>query len=415
MSQSNPYTMKYVFAILAFMLSSASAFGVRYTKIKIDRKDFLETITIETQLNLMFAVVDFEGEKYKFLIDTGAPFSISPKLAAKAGFKLKGKDTMRSSNSKRGVQQWGVVKKIKIGNVGFSNITAFVIDFRKSEVLACLDFDGIIGSNLMNTCIWQFDHDAQKVSFTDRIFKLEHVTGAPRKIKKVGKQKAPYVVCQVNKADESYVLFDTGSGDFFDLKYAHYYNAKKAGRADENIKVVTGRGLGASGIYGAIDTTKFMVKLPKLVIAGEEMSDVVSDMTITSKSKVGIRFAKGRVLTFDFPSDQFYIHNLPGSHVEHEFNSFGFNVFPKKEGAIIGAIWENSEAQRLQLPKYAKILKINNLDFNTQNDNCKLTFGSAQILRTVNTVDLTIDDDGVEKKVRLEKKDLFQKPAHHEN
>lgn len=406
------YFFTLLFTVCCLNIGSA---GAKYYKTKIDQKNFIETISIETQLNLMFTMVEIDGKKYKFLIDTGAPFAISPELAAKIDFKLRGNDTMRSSNSKRGVQQWGVVKKVKIGNIGFSRITTFVIDFRKSDVLACLDFDGIIGSNLMNTCIWQFRHDEKKAIFTDDISRLKDRSVTPQKIKQVGRQKAPYVVCKVNKGDNTYVLFDTGSGDFFDLKYSIYNNAKKAGKLDPEIEVVTGRGLGASGIYGAIDTTKFMVKLPKLVIAGEEIERVVTDMSITSKSKVGIRFAKGRVLTFDFPNQQLYIHNLPNQNIERQFKNFGFSLYPDKEGTIVGSIWHGSSAEEMAVPKYAKVLSLNKLDFISQKDKCKLTFGASEILRDTDTIDLKVLVEGEEKDFKLTKRDLFETSIDNEH
>lgn len=403
--------------IILFILSSfqVGLGGTKYVKTKIDKKNFVETISVETRLNLMFTEVEIEGQKYRFLIDTGAPFSISPELAEKINFNLRGTDTMRSSNSKRGVHKWGIVKNIKIGSVGFSRITAFVIDFRKSKVLACLDFDGIIGSNLMNTCIWQFHHDERKVIFSDMLSKLSYTSSSPQGIRKVGKQKAPYVVCKVNNGSETSVLFDTGSGDFFDLKYSTYYSAKKAGKVDENIEVVTGRGLGSSGIYGAVDTTKFMIKLPKLTIAGEEMEGVVTDMSITSKTKVGIRFAKGRILTFDFPESQLYIHELPSKNVEKEFKTFGFGLHPKKDVIIIGSIWEESSAEEYNLPKYAEVIKLDNMNFTQQEDNCKLTFGSSEIMRDKDIVNITVEIDGNQKEFKLEKRDLFQQIKADEN
>lgn len=406
-----------IIIITLILLSSVqvSSGRTKYVKTRIDKEDFVETISIETQLNLMFAEVEIEGHKYKFLIDTGAPFSISPELAEKINFRLRGTDTMRSSNSKRGVQKWGIVKNIKIGSVGFSHITAFVIDFKKSEVLACLNFDGIIGSNLMNTCIWQIHHDEKKVIFTDMFSKLDYTSSSPQAIKRVGKQQAPYVVCKVNNGPETPVLFDTGSGDFFDLKYATYYNAKKAGKVNENIEIITGRGLGSSGIYGAVDTTKFMIKLPKLIIAGEQMEEVITDMSITSKTKIGIRFAKGRILTFDFPKNQLYIHALPSKHIEREFNTFGFVLFPQKEATIIGSIWEESSAAESELPKYAQVIKLNHLDFTTQTDNCELTFESGQILKETDFVDITVEVEGKKKEFRLEKRDLFHLVKEDEN
>ena len=214
-------------------------------------------------------------------------------------------------------------------------------------------------------------------------------------------------MCKVNQGNSAYLLFDTGSVDFFDLKYRSYYDAKKAGTLDENIEVVTARGFGASGIYGAKDTTKFMVKLPKLKIAGYEMENVVADMSITSKSKVGIRFAKGRVLTFNFPKDELYIHDLANANIEKSFDSFGFDLFPKENSTIVGAIWENSDAEEEELPKYSKVIKMNNVVLDP-NDNCQRIFNAIDIVRKEKVIDLTVKDENEEKSYKLEKRDLFK-------
>ncbi|MEL7004670.1 MAG: hypothetical protein AAFN93_18325, partial [Bacteroidota bacterium] len=60
-----------------------------------------------------------------------------------------------------------------------------------------------------------------------------------------------------------------------------------------------------------------------------------------------------------------------------------------------------------KLPKYAPVVRLNELDFTTQQDNCVLTFGSSRILREEDVINVTVDVDGKEREYKLEKRNLF--------
>lgn len=314
---------------------------------------FTRTIDIRIEQNLMFTDVTIYGEVYNFLIDTGAPFVLSPELAKKLRFKTSQTMVLGSSNAKNGVGRVGVMKRdVEVGGLKFSNFKAMVLDYNSNtQVIRCLGFDGIIGANFMNGAIWQIDYDNQKITITNRLKQLPGMDKAwSVKMEKRGFNKSPYIPVKVNRGDFANVLFDTGFSGFFDLSYISYYNALKANMLDERIKVLEGRGVMSEGAFGAVDTTGYYMQVPQLIIGKEKVLEPEFHMGHTSKAKVGAEYLKGRLVTLDFPRKRFYVSEKEDKYIPLEKRSFLFSALLDQGMMKVSSVYgELQQTQELKI------------------------------------------------------------------
>ncbi|MEO1053008.1 MAG: aspartyl protease family protein [Bacteroidota bacterium] len=383
-------------ALLSFLMKGKEAY-------------FMRTIPIETQSNLMFTTVTIKGKDYRFLIDTGAPFTLSKELAKEIDFKVRRVSNMGSVNSQRGKAYWGKLKKLEIGELTFSNVNTAVIDYNKVTLLKCFDFDGIIGSNLMGAAAWQIDHDAKVIRITNRVDSLPDIGKSQvLPMKKLSSIKKPGIQVKVNKGNTAFVLFDTGSGDFFDLPYASLLKSEREGVLDSRIKYVTARGLGNVGAFGAEDTTGYMVKVPEFSVGKEKMENVVFDMSHDDKAKLGVQYLKGRVVTFDFPGNRIFVAQKAKPHVPHDFSTFGFSIFPHQNKITARPIYEGSMAQAAGLEIGDQIVSINGKEFQPD-DLCNSLWSLVKALNKSDEASLkVIKSDGNQATVTVSKSYLLK-------
>ena len=154
--------------ILGFMLLIINACSLEWSEAiqrgKVSQLAFRDTVNIDINNGLIFLPVSIQGKSYRFLFDTGAPFSISEKLQREFKFKSISKGNIRDSDNNRIQVNWVHVDSLKISDISFLDQLAFVGDFEANPILKCLNIDGIIGSNLMRHCNWTIDQERNTIS-----------------------------------------------------------------------------------------------------------------------------------------------------------------------------------------------------------------------------------------------------------
>jgi len=134
----------------------------------VAQEQFTESVPIELSIGLIIVPVEINGQSYRFLFDTGAPFSISEKLQQQLQFKRVSKGHIRDSENNRKAVDFVSVDEVKIGEIAFNDLTAFVGDFDSNPALSCMKLDGIIGGNLMRHCNWLIDYHDKVLGLSDR-------------------------------------------------------------------------------------------------------------------------------------------------------------------------------------------------------------------------------------------------------
>lgn len=95
----------------------------------VDKENFNTTIDINISNKLIIVPVKINSKTYQFLLDTGAPLSISKELQNEFNFKTVSKGSLKDSDNSRISVDYVGIPKINLGDVGFANQVAFVWRF----------------------------------------------------------------------------------------------------------------------------------------------------------------------------------------------------------------------------------------------------------------------------------------------
>lgn len=122
------------------------------TQGKVESKNYYEEIPFEYYNGEIIIEVEISAKKYHFVFDTGADLTqIDDDLLHQIAYKSnKVTNTITDANNTKKKSEYITVENIQIGTINFAQTGAFVADLSHfSEMFGCLEFDGIIGSNLM--------------------------------------------------------------------------------------------------------------------------------------------------------------------------------------------------------------------------------------------------------------------------
>ncbi len=112
-------------------------------------------ITIER--NLIIVPVEIDGKSYRFLFDSGAPLVVSKELSESLGMKVLKRSNVRDSQGKINKQNYVRIESLSMGGEEFQGFTAIEADLRFSPLLRCMNFDGVLGANLMQYRYWEIN------------------------------------------------------------------------------------------------------------------------------------------------------------------------------------------------------------------------------------------------------------------
>lgn len=314
--------------------------------------DYTTTIPVRIVQGLMFADVVIDGETFNFLIDTGAPFVLSPEVADRLDFDQKSSTSIGSSNNRRGTGRIGTIPhKVELGGLKFSGFQVLVVDYNaNTELIRCLDFDGILGANFMEGSIWHFNYDEQKVLITNELKNVPRIRDTWRtKMREEGFGNSPHIPAGVNNGKKGYILFDTGYSGFFDLPYRSYYKAVRAGKPLKGFKKLKGFGTMSEGVFGAEDTTGYYLQTPTITIGKEVIKQPTFEMSHSDDTKVGVFYMKGRLVTFDFKDEKFYVYEKEApfysTNISEYMLTFALDNGTIRIGTLYGSLLDEGELQ----------------------------------------------------------------------
>lgn len=357
--------MKVVFYILIIILIQGCSLS--WTKAiqhgSVDNHNVNEAVDIEVEQNLIIIPVIINGREYRFILDTGAPFSISKEIQESVGFDIISTGSIIDSDNNRQRIEWAKVDSIYIGNVLFKNQTAFIADFEANPVLNCLGIDGIVGSNLMRQCNWIIDQELKALSIfdisenikPDKSIAIPFSTDHQYNIF-INIDIGPYVVKNV--------LVDYGSNGSIALSDEIFSTI-----ANKDIFPVRyiEKGTKQSGIIGA--PTKF----ERIITCSDSVSldnlDLKSVLFKTGETvSIGNRLLSRFKVVLDWSNKYIYLSDY------NEVPNTGFAGFRLgysfENGYYIQAVTEGSSAYKAGVRQNMKVLKLDSLDFVNGHDLC---------------------------------------------
>jgi predicted aspartyl protease len=277
-----PSTFKLTFAQTNY---SANLGGTNST-------NYFITVPYETINNLIIIETIIEGDKYRFLFDTGAVTMISNKLYRKLELPVLHKIPIYDYNEIVDTNKVVSLSHIVIGDIVFSDIPAVVNSDDSSIVYNCLEIDGIIGSNLLRNSIVRFSSREQIVYLTDtpERFNLGDVHASELFLSPL--QSIPYIWVAIknNRQNRVQLIFDSGANDFLSLSLRHFdILNKRSSRAPFHI-LSSSKGSFNMGLHGVpIDVLHHRLISNELVINQSVFTNITYNTSNSNNSSLGVK------------------------------------------------------------------------------------------------------------------------------
>lgn len=361
----NKFNILFLIGIVIHLTYGCS---VEWTKAirsgEIAQNQFIETVNIEIRKGLIFLPVIIEGKEYRFLFDSGAPFSISNHLQNNHAFKIVSKGNIKDSDHNRKKVLWAKVDAINIGDVSFMKQTAFIGDFDANPLYKCLKIDGIIGSNLIRHCNWTIDQKQKSLTLFNGIGEdnLKECITIPFK---TDYQYNMFTDLNLGQATVKNVLVDYGSNGSIALNDDIFTTLKNRNIIGETL---IEKGMQQSGIVGkTVDLRREIVYSDSVSIDSIYLKKV---MLRTGKTvSVGNRFLSRFKVTIDWNNKNLYLLETTKTPDSIRFSGFSLGS-SGNQGIYVQSVVENSNAYNEGIRPNMKVLKIDGLDFESGNDFC---------------------------------------------
>jgi len=342
-----------------------------YTKGNIAQSEVNHEIPIITSNNLIIVPLEINGKEYNFLFDTGAPTSISFEIQEEFDFKKVSQGTIRDTDRNKRKVNYVRVDQMRMGGLDFENFTAFVADFDANAVLACLDIDGIVGSNMMYKYNWLIDRKEKKMLVTNNAltYNKDEDFIIPFKADQQYNMK---IVAKIGRASVTNISVDYGSNGSLTLPTNAYHKVKNAGIIDSAYTLI---GSQQSGLFGkALEFKRELGSTDSLLLGDLELPTVgvkqgnsaLLGTKILFNYKVGLDWQNRRVILQSYEEQKFSLE------------TFGIIFGKDSEGKLIQlACVENGDAYQKGLRNGYRIIEIN--DLNTEGES-----GFCQFIELVN-------------------------------
>lgn len=358
----------YKLLIIGIVFQFISACSTSWTQAiqagDVAQQQFSETLNIELENGFIFVPVSIEGKKYRFLFDTGAPFSISKKLQDDHQFKMISKGNLVDSDHNKTKIKWSQVESIRIGNVSFENQTAFIGDFEANPILKCLGIDGIIGSNLQRHANWTIDQNqGSLILYKGKDAKLSESTSSIPFT--TDHQYNIFININIGQAKVKNILIDYGSNGSIALSDALFATLKNAGVIDKTFEE---KGTQQSGLVGqSVDLNREFTYSDAVTIAA---MDIQNTKIQTGKTtSVGNRFLSNLKLTIDWDSRKLHLLKTEQTKDTPRFPGFKLG-YSEDLGVYVQSVVRQSDAFEKGVRPYMKVHGLDDLNFDGPNDFC---------------------------------------------
>jgi hypothetical protein len=301
------------------------------------QSNFFSTVPYQNINEKIIVSVKIKGKAYKFILDTGAPTTISKKIFDELSpdpiTKIPITDINQITDSLLVVQ----LKDIAIGDVAFTNIPALVAN--DNPFFQCFEADGFIGSNLLRELIIQFNNNELHFIITDNENKLS-LNPKRSSALFLDKQSSPVITVSLKnkKRASEQLLLDLGASGFYNVSLNHF-------RIFDKYKIfkVTGkaRGNNTIGVFElAQDTTQYRLLLPEMRINGTKILNVSTETTVSDNSRIGSQILEYGTVTIDYKNKRFYFEPFSDADIYATKRSFPVDLMIRNNQLTVGFIWD---------------------------------------------------------------------------
>lgn len=305
----------------------------------IERSDFAIELPVTVLGRKLYVEVTLGGEPRRFVFDTGSPSMISRALAAELG--LQAVDTVRGTDAHGAVVSSDIVQAdLALDGTTLRRVPLFAADFSAVKPAQCLLGDGVLGSEILPLCAWQFDLPGSVIRCNASLDSLDHVAGAARlPLYDFGYPHAPYLDVRFARDAVSKAMFDTGSADLFTISPPDFDGADRARATGRTVEGYGSRGTSLGG--KAPDEEQRRVELRSLAVGHVDIGRVDAVVRESPPSLIGASLLEHFVVTLDARSGSAYLDRYRDGPPARE--DFGFSL-AFDDTVSIALVWEGSPA-----------------------------------------------------------------------
>ncbi|WP_461587699.1 aspartyl protease family protein [Winogradskyella sp.] len=398
--------MKKSYLLILILLTSCNSSKTYHlmTSGSVENDNFFEIISFSYEAQLPIIEAEINGQLGRFLFDTGAPNVISQEFAEKQKLKTLAYGTINDSGGHSlSNQSYVNLDKIVLGNVVFKNTGAVIQDLGNSEVMKCLNLDGIIGSNLMRKAIWKIDYQNKQITITDELDNL-NITKEYNTISfKEKTQGTPLIDLNFDNVEVSNLTFDTGSNGNISLPT----KALKVLQKQKEVKSTYAIGSTSYGVGGKAKTdTLYYGIIDHLKIGNATLDDKILEFS-THDDNIGNNYFENYDVILDWQNQKIYMLQL----IEYKYNTienFGFGIDWRADGLYVGSIYNDSNnTNKLKIGD--QILRINESRFEhlSTNNICEMFKKSGWGYKELDETEIVIKRDSEVLEFYLYKKVLL--------
>lgn len=420
------YKAKFFISLIAVLIIANSGisnaqlpdFMNRLSGGRVTNKDFKEVVDfslVDNRICLKARINDYEQE-LSFILDTYAICLIREGLLNKLHLDILDCTKELGEKFENTIMRplFPKYHKISIGSVVFEDIGAMAMKETRDNPLFDVLEDGLIGANMMKSCIWQIDFRENKIIMTDRIDKFDNLEDAIQfPFKPMPLQGSPNIQVVLDGKETVDVQFDTGGTGFLSFLSPALKSEVESGRAVAwHVKLA----IPVNKEESAGIETHYFVKLKTLEIGSKTFKDIPlavynpSNENLMNKGSIGIEFLKNFIVTLDWLENKIYLTPIEGRDLKQNIRTFGFS-YGYEDGAIrVESIYEGSEAEKSGIKIGDRIYSINDHDVEELSDTQvkKFRYGNLKFSKEEDeniTIEVLIG--GQRKKIKLKAYNLF--------
>jgi predicted aspartyl protease len=331
--------MKPILSILALVLTINFCTAQSLNSGGPAEKAFYQELPFEQINGKIIIDVEIAGHMHKFLLDTGAPFTISDEIATELGITPAKQSSMVDAYGNVATTKVARVKSVKMGKVDFKNVTAFV---GTNLIFKCTGVEGNIGSNLLRNTIIRFNTKNKTITITDDASKLNLnvQNGIPLNTHK-DDQSSPFFIFEVAKGVTGEYFIDTGDSGFLSLSNT-YMDTFKSHNACEIL--ATGYGSNSFGENGAENNNvKHRVVFQAIKVGNAIFKNVKSETVFSNSgsgnNSIGVKLLDYGILTLDYINGKLYFDPFtPDTDLAEK--SWSLSPTYSDGKLLVGVVWD---------------------------------------------------------------------------
>ncbi|MFN3841404.1 MAG: aspartyl protease family protein [Cyclobacteriaceae bacterium] len=315
----------------------------------------VDTIPISVEHNLIFLTVYIDQKPRKFLLDTGAPTTLSASLQHELKYDTLFKGTLIDVHGTSDSASFVKVTAFSVGKLEFRNVPSAVLNLRNS-FLGCFGIDGIIGGNTLQHLVCKFDIRSRQIIFSDG----PSITPASKPIPiTLDNQSSPYLKINPGPRANEELLFDTGYTGLYSLCNRNYQFFISRRRL-KNTELAKGKGNSTFGLYGSGTPTQlYLLKLRYIKVNNGRITKPIISTSSDRNSKLGAELFTYGTVTIDYRHKAFWFQ--PYQQKVNAANPGTWGIEPTSiNGRIcVGVVWSGTPAEKAGLSYGQPILKVN--------------------------------------------------------